>query len=73
MCSLEERLAQHDDNRKVVQNKLHEAQSKALTETDTLEERIPGEAQKTLREWKNRSSASSKSSTPLEAMSWNYS
>ena len=40
---LEERLVQHDDNRKEVQGQLQRVYSKIVKEADTLEERINGE------------------------------
>ena len=40
---LEERLVEHDENRKEVQNKLLEICSKIMKDADSLEEKISGE------------------------------
>ena len=42
---LEERLVEHDDNRKEVQDKLKEICSKIREDADSLEEKISGENQ----------------------------
>ena len=46
LCLLEERLVQHDDNRKEVQGKLQEIYTKSLEETELAEERITVEIRK---------------------------
>lgn len=51
---LEERLVQHDDNRREVQNELHEACTKGVEEADSLEETIINKAREAFDETEER-------------------
>lgn len=54
LCTLEERLVQHDSNRKEVQEQLQEVCAKIIKEADLLEERIIGELNNHLSETEER-------------------
>ena len=58
---LEERLVEHDENRKEVQNKLLEVRTEITKDADSLEEKISGKSVKTSIQRKKKSSVSSKS------------